>query len=163
MALIFTERLRQDIGGKSFRCYDVTCDGSTVSIDAKDIDLNTIETAMVEGAADLIGTVSISGAQLADAAGSTLTVTLTGAVLGDAVNVASGGDNIDLTITAYVQAANAVEIRIQNESGDNRTPEDGYECRIRKTVGLKTYRGEAIVFGPPLRSGDIIRVWAYGG
>ena len=163
MALTFTQRLRADIGGRAFRAYEVTSDGSTVSIDASDLDLNIIDSAMVAGPADITGTVSISGAQLIDGAGSTLTVTLTGAVLGDAITYASNGDDIDLIITAYLQADAAAEIRIQNESTGNRTPVDGYELKVRKTVGLTTYQGAAIVIDDILQNGDVFVVWAFGG
>ncbi len=162
MALAFTQRLRTQIGGKAFRAYEVTCDGSTVSIDATDLELNYIEAAAVAGAADLIGTVSITVSNLADGVGSTLTVALVGAVLGDAVEVGSSADGEDITVTAYVKDTDVAEIRLQNEGGGTKAPSDGYECRIRKTVGLKTYFGTDIVFGPPLRSGDKIVVWAFG-
>lgn len=57
-------------------------------------------------------------ASLIDAAGETSTsVTVTGAALGDFVMVAAPYDLQDMTVTAYVQAANTVEVRIQNEGG----------------------------------------------
>ena len=49
MALTFTQRARLLVGNKDFRAYDVTHDGSETSIDASDLDLNYIETAMVAG------------------------------------------------------------------------------------------------------------------
>ena len=55
---------------------------------------------------------------LVDAAGETETITVNGVALGDMViGVSLGVDVSDMTITGYVQAANAVEIRVQNESG----------------------------------------------
>ncbi len=59
---------------------------------------------------------TINPASLADGAGATISVSIPGAVLGDFVMVAAPYDLQDLTVTAYVQAADAVEIRIQNES-----------------------------------------------
>ena len=56
-----------------------------------------------------------------DAAGSTYSVSVPGADLGDFVMVAAPYDLTDITVTAYVQAANTVEIRIQNESGAGST------------------------------------------
>lgn len=53
---------------------------------------------------------------LVDGAGETLTFTVTGAALGDYVMVAAPYDLQDITVTGYVQAANAVEVRVQNES-----------------------------------------------
>lgn len=57
---------------------------------------------------------------LADGAGETTSVTVTGAALGDFVMVSCSADLIDMTLTGYVQAANTVELRLQNESGDTR-------------------------------------------
>jgi hypothetical protein len=53
---------------------------------------------------------------LADGAGETKVVTVTGAALGDLVLVGVGVDIVDMTVTGYVQAANTVEVRLQNES-----------------------------------------------
>ena len=64
-----------------------------------------------------IATATVDPASLADGAGATTAVTVTGAALGDFVLVAAPYDLVDVTVTAYVQAANAVEIRVQNESG----------------------------------------------
>lgn len=56
---------------------------------------------------------------LGDGAGETsAAITVTGAELGDAVVVFPPYDLQDMTVTGYVQAANTVEIRIQNESGN---------------------------------------------
>lgn len=65
----------------------------------------------------LNATSTIDPASLVDGAGATSTVTVTGAALGDYVLVAAPYDIQDLIVTGYVQAANTVEIRIQNESG----------------------------------------------
>lgn len=62
-------------------------------------------------------TATVDPASLVDGAGATTAVTVTGAALGDFVMVAAPYDLVDMTVTAYVQAANAVEIRVQNESG----------------------------------------------
>lgn len=62
-------------------------------------------------------TATVDPACLVDAAGTTAVVTVTGAALGDFVMVAAPYDLVDVTVTAYVQAANLVEIRVQNESG----------------------------------------------
>lgn len=61
---------------------------------------------------------TINVASLADGAGATSQVTLNGVALGDIVlGVSAGVDLQDMTVTAYVQAANTIEIRVQNESG----------------------------------------------
>lgn len=59
---------------------------------------------------------TINPASLIDGAGATQSVTVTGAALGDLVWVTAPYDLQDITVTAYVQSANTVEIRLQNES-----------------------------------------------
>lgn len=61
--------------------------------------------------------VTIDPSNLVDAAGETKSVTVTGAALGDIVLIGPPYDLQDITVTGYVQAANTVEVRIQNESG----------------------------------------------
>ena len=65
----------------------------------------------------LVGSATLDPTSLIDAAGTTLTMTVTGAALGDFVLVSAPYDLQDITVTAYVQAANTVEIRVQNEGG----------------------------------------------
>ena len=60
---------------------------------------------------------TLDAGSLVDAAGETETITVNGAALGDIVMASLDVDIQDMTVTAYVQAANAVEVRIQNESG----------------------------------------------
>jgi hypothetical protein len=60
-------------------------------------------------------TATINPPSLVDAAGSTQSVTVAGAALGDIVLVGAPYDLQDITVTAYVQAANTVELRFQNE------------------------------------------------
>lgn len=62
-------------------------------------------------------TATVNPADLADGTGETIAaISVPGAVLGDYVVVAAPYDLEDLIVTAYVQAANVVEIRIQNEN-----------------------------------------------
>lgn len=56
-------------------------------------------------------------ASLADGAGETGSIAVLGAELGDMVLVSAGVDIVDMTFTGYVQAADTVEYRMQNESG----------------------------------------------
>jgi hypothetical protein len=68
----------------------------------------------------LIGTATATWdpASLNDGAGETSSgITVTGAAVGDIVLVAPPYDMQDIVYCGYVQAANTVEIRIQNESG----------------------------------------------
>jgi hypothetical protein len=62
-------------------------------------------------------TATVDVTSLIDGAGATASVTVTGAALGDLVLVSFGVDLVDMTVSAYVSAANTVEIRVQNESG----------------------------------------------
>lgn len=65
----------------------------------------------------LSGSTTWDPANLNDGAGETKSLTVTGAALGDAVMVFPPYDLQDFIYSGYVQAANTVEIRIQNESG----------------------------------------------
>jgi hypothetical protein len=62
-------------------------------------------------------TATINPASLADGAGATQVVSVPGAKLGDVVLVSAPYDLQDITVTAYVQAADLVEVRVQNEGG----------------------------------------------
>lgn len=65
----------------------------------------------------IVCTALIDPASVADGVGQTIQITgVTGAALGDYVLVAAPYDLVDFTVTAYVQAAGVVEIRLQNES-----------------------------------------------
>ena len=61
---------------------------------------------------------TIDPGSLADSAGETHSITIEGANLGDFVLVSAPYDLQDLIVTAYVQAEDTVEVRIQNESGN---------------------------------------------
>jgi len=63
-----------------------------------------------------IASVTWDPASLIDAAGETKSITVAGAALGDIVLVAPPYDMQDFVFSGYVQAADTVEIRIQNES-----------------------------------------------
>lgn len=66
----------------------------------------------------LFGSSTVNVASLADGAGATASITLSGVALGDIVlGVSFGVDLQDITVTGYVQSANTVEVRVQNESG----------------------------------------------
>lgn len=59
---------------------------------------------------------ALNVANLADGAGATSSVTVPGAALGDFVLVSLAVDLQDMIVTGYVQAADTVEVRVQNES-----------------------------------------------
>lgn len=61
--------------------------------------------------------VTINPGSLADGVGETQSLVMAGASLGDFVLASAPYDLQDITVTAYVQAADTVEIRVQNESG----------------------------------------------
>ena len=69
----------------------------------------------------LTGAITWDPSSLTDGTGQTSSaITVTGAAAGDYVLVAPPYDLQDCTATGYVQAANTVEIRLQNESGGTR-------------------------------------------
>lgn len=65
----------------------------------------------------LFATLSHDFASTLDGAGLTQAVTVTGAALGDFAFVSHDVDIAGVTLTAYVSAADTVEVRFQNESG----------------------------------------------
>lgn len=78
---------------------------------------DTVKIKLHRDIALLKGSLVFNPASLADGAGETsASVTVTGAVVGDTVLVYPPYDLEDVTVTGYVQAANVVEIRVQNES-----------------------------------------------
>jgi hypothetical protein len=86
------------------------------------------------GMVSLSGSVTWNPASLADGAGETSSgITVTGAALGDYVIVSSPYDLQDCIVTGYVQAANTVEIRLQNESGGTKDLASGtWKVRVIK-------------------------------
>jgi hypothetical protein len=48
MALAFTQKIREKMGTKEFRVYEVNIDGSATTIEASDLDLNYIDYAVVQ-------------------------------------------------------------------------------------------------------------------
>lgn len=67
---------------------------------------------------DIDGSATWDPGSLADGAGETSSaITATGAALGDFVLVSAPYDLQGITATGYVSAANAVKIRLQNETG----------------------------------------------
>jgi hypothetical protein len=60
---------------------------------------------------------TVNPSSLADAVGETVSVTVPGARFGDFVRVAAPYTLAGITVTAYVSAADQVQIRVQNESG----------------------------------------------
>ena len=69
MALTFTKRLKMNVGNKKMSMYDVTHDGSETSIDASDIGLHYVDSAVA-------GTVTTTfTAELTTAYGASLAIT----------------------------------------------------------------------------------------
>lgn len=77
-------------------------------------EINILRSDQVVG----ITTFAFDPANLADAAGaSKIDITVTGAAFGDVVDVAAPYSVQGITITGWIQAANTVGIRLQNETG----------------------------------------------
>lgn len=91
-------------------------DFSRPTNDSKEFDNLMAMTAEGQLKKLLYTTATINPASAADGVGVTASVTVTGAELGDFVLASAPYDLVDVTVSAYVQAANTVEIRIQNES-----------------------------------------------
>jgi hypothetical protein len=77
-------------------------------------------------------TATLDAGSLVDGAGETDTVAVPGVKLGDMVLGCSFAvDEVGMSVTAYISAANVVSIRIQNESGSTV---DLASCKIRLVV-----------------------------
>ena len=88
MALTFTQKVRQKVGNKEFRVYEVTPDASATTIDAANLDLNYIEYAEVQLRAPMS---AVANWQY-----------LSGATSGKYVTLANAGDASDvISITAW--------------------------------------------------------------
>lgn len=75
---------------------------------------------------------TLDAGSLVDGAGETDTVAVPGVALGDMVIGCSFAvDEVGLTVTGYVSAANVVSLRVQNESGSTV---DLASCKIRLVV-----------------------------
>ena len=93
-------------------------DKSYPQTDAKDYQNLMALTANGAVKGIIYGSGTVDVAELVDGAGATASLTVNGVALGDIVlGVSFGVDLVDLTVTAYVQAADTVEVRVQNESG----------------------------------------------
>lgn len=85
--------------------------------DAKEF--NNLMAMTADGAVKglILGSATVNVASLDDGAGATQSITVPGVALGDIViGTSFGVDLVDMTVTAYVQAADTVEVRVQNES-----------------------------------------------
>ena len=83
-------------------------------------------------------TATLDAGSVADGAGETETVAVPGVALGDMVlGISLNVDIVDMTVTGYVQAANAVELRIQNESGAG--PVDLASTTIKVLIGRPSW------------------------
>jgi len=151
------------LGGRAFRAYEITCDASTTTIDATDLDLKEIENVWMASKNDLSAVATLDFAECSDAVGATSQVTVTGAAIGDYVMVAHEADLVDMNVTAYVQTTDKVDIRVQNESGAAVDLAAGaWYVKILKRVGIETQTGSYITFWPALADGDKFTIWALG-
>lgn len=78
MALTFTDKLGGQhfpFGGRQFRAYEVTHDGSETSMDASDFDLTYVETAIAGPGTQVLSATSTAYADLTTNHGSSLAMT----------------------------------------------------------------------------------------
>jgi hypothetical protein len=92
--------------------YDV----QGILVDGQVSATDTVKIQLYRDTAMLRGSATFDPTNLVDGAGTTSAgITVTGAVVGDTVLVYPPYDLQDITVTGYVQAANTVEVRVQNE------------------------------------------------
>lgn len=85
--------------------------------DAKELQNFTAVSAQGEIKRRMHFTATVDFASAADGVGETIQITgCNGVALGDIVSVSLEVDMQDMILTGYVQAANIVEVRLQNES-----------------------------------------------
>jgi hypothetical protein len=78
MALTFTDKLgglHIPLGGKAFRAYEVTHDGSETSIDASDFELSYFDTAIAGPGTQVLSATSVAYADLTTTQGKSLAMT----------------------------------------------------------------------------------------
>lgn len=80
----------------------------------------------------LVGTVARTTAGISDGADDTKSVTIADATFGDTCTVNFSVDAIDLTMYAYTQAADTVEVTMHNSSGTSRDPIGDFEIFVDK-------------------------------
>ncbi len=101
--------------GVNFASRVVLNDNVVIGFDnANKYSISATNAALVSGC---IGSATYDPPLLADGAGVTATVTVNGAELGDIATASFSLDLQEITLTAYVSAANTVKVRFQNESG----------------------------------------------
>lgn len=87
-------------------------------VTATDYDAGTSTTVSLSNATNLVGSATWNPGSLADGAGETsASFTVTGAAFGDTVAVAAPYDLQGILAVGYVDAADSVKVRLQNESG----------------------------------------------
>lgn len=85
----------------------------------------------------LTGTVARTTSSISDGDSDTKSVTIADATFGDICTVNLGVDSIDLTVHAYVQAADTVEVTMHNSSGAGRDPVGTFEIFVDKAPRAK--------------------------
>ena len=78
MALTFTDKLggvHIPLGGKAFRCYEVTHDGSETSMNASDFELDYVDAAIAGPGTQVLSATSTAYADLTTSQGKILAMT----------------------------------------------------------------------------------------
>ncbi len=86
----------------------------------------------------LVGTVARTTATINDGADDTKSVTIADSTFGDTCTVNFSVDAIDLTMYAYTQAADTVEVTMHNSAGAGRDPIGTFEIFVDKAPRAKT-------------------------
>ncbi len=163
MALTLTLKHSGTIGNRKLKCFEVTADGSTVTITASNVEFDTIDSAMITSKANLEGTASWTTGSISDGAMEAQDITVTGAAVGDIAEVSYGADVADLGLYGDVTATNVVTAVLVNwTSGALDIANSTIKATVFKNIGLSTLSGASIVFGPALSSGDKFTLWVVG-
>jgi len=166
MALTITEQFRGQVGGRICRGFQVTCDGSTGTITAANLDMNYIESVVAGSKANLTGTVTweLTGAAVADGAQAIKEVTVTGAALGDIVHLSLATNTQGMILSGEVTTTNLVRAVLQNETGSaSLTVGDATLLAVvEKHIGFSTQSGTSIIFYPLLASADTFNIVVFG-
>lgn len=163
-ATAFTERFRCDLEKGQLRCFEVTSDGTSTTIDASSLDLAWIYSVMVAQKAALTGSSTWNPASISDGnEEATATWTVTGAALGDIVRASFSLDVTDLQLDAQVSSGNTITAVLANSTGGAINLGSGtVKAEVPKDIGFSTISGKYIVFAPALTSGDVFTIWAVG-
>ncbi len=163
MALTLSEKFDGLVGGRRFKGFEVTCDGSTTTVTANSMDMDTIEAAFLTGPKDLMVSTTTNAGSIDIGNEEAFQITVTGAVLGDIARASWNVDMTDLTMDCAVTNTDTVTVTLgNNTAGAVNLDEKVLKTTVDKRVGLTTFTGPYVVFKPALQSTNKITLWVIG-